>query len=538
MNFIDKDKMTYCIANILLPFKILSLYISCDKNIIMKKILLLSTVVFLLLSFKSAIDKLIDSNYIKVNADGSLRYISDEKGNTIPDFSHVGYHQGDKDIIEVNVVKTVNANENGDSQELLQTAIDEVSKLPVNKDGIRGAILLKKGTYRIPGTINITKSGIVLRGEGENATKLVATGKGQRSLIVFSGDGSLKEVPGTRVKIQDKFVPVGTFSFTVANASKFKVGDEIVVYRPGTEQWIKDLQMDKIEAREGTKQWEPTGYNLQFERKITKIDGNKVSIDNPIVMEMEQKYGGAEIFKASFEGRIGEVGIEQMLIESEYANDIDEDHGWIAVEFNKVQNAWVRNITARYFGYAAVSIKSTSKQITVKNSKCLDAKSVITGGRRYSFNNDGQLNLFIDLESTDARHDYVTGAKTLGPNVFYNCKATKTHADIGPHHRWAVGTLYDNIDTDGEINVQDRGNWGSGHGWAGVTQVLWNCKVKRAAIQNPWVSGQNYSLGTQGGKYEGRLKGRPDGVWENQNKAGINPKSLYLAQLQARKNGK
>jgi hypothetical protein len=115
---------------------------------------------------------------------------------------------------------------------------------------------------------------------------------------------------------------------------------------------------------------------------------------------------------------------------------------------------------------------------------------VITGGRRYSFSNNGQCNLFTNCHTTEGRHDYVTGSKTLGPNVFYNCTAKKTHADIGPHHRWAVGTLYDNIVTDGEINVQDRGNWGSGHGWAGVTQVLWNCTVKRAAVQSPWASGK------------------------------------------------
>ena len=80
-------------------------------------------------------------------------------------------------------------------------------------------------------------------------------------------------------------------------------------------------------------------------------------------------------------------------------------------------------------------------------------------------------------------HDYVTGAQVCGPNVFYNCTASQTFADIGPHHRWSVGTLYDNIVTDGEINVQDRGQMGSGHGWAGVTQVLWNCRVNRAAVR-------------------------------------------------------
>jgi hypothetical protein len=165
----------------------------------------------------------------------------------------------------------------------------------------------------------------------------------------------------------------------------------------------------------------------------------------------------------------------------------------------------------------------------------LDAKSKITGGRRYSFNNDGQQNLVMNCKSTEGRHDYVTGARVCGPNVFYNCTATQTHADIGPHHRWASGTLYDNIITDGEINIQDRGNWGSGHGWAGVTQIVWNCTAKRASVQSPWANGKNYCIGLTGGKYAGRLPGRPDGEWEGQNKTGLQPGSLYLAQLKARK---
>lgn len=251
---------------------------------------------------------------------------------------------------------------------------------------------------------------------------------------------------------------------------------------------------------------------------------------------MESKYGGGAVYRYTFPGRIAEVGIEHLLLESEYAGETDEDHGWTAIQFNKIENGWVRNITARYFGFAAVSLEKEAKQITVQDARCLEAKSQITGSRRYSFSNNGQLNLFMNLQAADGRHDYVTGARVCGPNVFYNCTAIRTHADIGPHHRWAVGTLYDNIVTDGEINVQDRGNWGSGHGWAGVTQVLWNCTARRAAVQSPWVSGKNYAIGLQGERYPGRLAGKPEGEWEGHNQAGLVPPSLYRAQLKARQN--
>lgn len=140
--------------------------------------------------------------------------------------------------------------------------------------------------------------------------------------------------------------------------------------------------------------------------------------------------------------------------------------------------------------------------------------------------------------SRNGRHDYVTGARVCGPNVFYNCVSINAFSDIGPHHRWATGALYDNVVTDKEINVQDRGNMGSGHGWAGVTQVLWNCRANRATVQKPWASGNNYNIGMKGNHYPGHFKDREDGVWEGLNKDNLEPRSLYQAQLQARRKEK
>jgi hypothetical protein len=345
----------------------------------------------------------------------------------------------------------------------------------------------------------------------------------------------VQEIKDTRTKITDNYVPVGAKSFTVASSNGYKAGDKIIVYRPGTEQWIKDLKMDQIVARPGTKQWQPNEYNLQYERVITKVEGNKIFIDNPIVMAMEPKYGGGEIYKYTFDGRIHNVGIENLYCESEYLSDTAENHSWDAVSFDKVENGWVKNVSAKYFAYACVHLNPWAKNISVLDCNCSDHKSVITGGRRYSFCNEGQQNLFISCHASDGRHDFVTQARTNGPNVFYNCTAKRTHADIGPHHRWSTGTLYDNIVTDGEINIQDRGNMGSGHGWVGATQVVWNCTVRRAAVQSPWANGKNYCIGMKGEKVPGHFKDRPEAEWEGLNKDGLEPQSLYMAQVNARK---
>ena len=472
-----------------------------------------------------------ESRYVRSDAKGHLLYTPDSLGNIIPDFSRVGYREGRVALPFEKMTVILFPPDTGSAQGLIQAAIDELSKQPIGANGLRGTILLRKGIYKIPGTIKIQASGIVLRGEGEE-TVLVATGKGQRSLIYASGTGNWKEITGTRKKISGDYVPVGTHVVTVEGGGGFHVGDSIMIFRPCTQQWIHDLKMDEIAVRDSTTlQWAPNDYDLYFERVVRKVNGDEITLDNPVVMEMSAQYGGGEVFRYSFAGRIRNVGVEHLTCISEYNGDEDEDHGWNAVNFNRLEDGWVRNVTARYFGYSCVNLGEQSRNITVTDCKCLDAKSKITGGRRYSFNNDGQMNLVMNCFASEGRHDYVTGARVRGPNVFFNCKAEKTHADIGPHHRWAMGTLYDNIVSDGEINAQDRGNWGTGHGWSGVNQVFWNCTSSKFAIQDPWVSGKNYVVGMKGTPYAGRLPGRNPSFAEFTDVFGVSPGMLYLAQL-------
>jgi hypothetical protein len=479
-----------------------------------------------------------ESKFVKQQKNGILEYNADKQGNTIPDFSAVGYYHGDRPIPQIPVAITIAPSNNAMQQ--IQEAIDKLSAQKPDASGFRGAILLKRGEYKIPGSLVIKASGIVLRGEGntEDGTRLIATAPNQKPLIDIQGSGKLSEIPGTRVAIADKYVPTGATSIQLTDASKFAAGDKVILYTVANDKWISDLKMDQIVARGGTRQWKAEDYNLGFERTIIRVKGNKVELDNPVMMPIDAVYGGGFLFKYHFEGRIQHVGIENLYCESPASSDTAEDHSWDAISMERIENGWVSKVTARYFSYACVNLSPHAKNITVTDSRCFDHKSKITGGRRYSFNNDGQQNLFLNCTTSDGRHDYVTGAKTLGPNVFYNCSSTITHADIGPHHRWAAGTLYDNITTDGEINVQDRGNYGSGHGWAGVTQVLWNCKVRGAAVQNPWASGKNYCIGLNGRKTTGRFKDRLDGEWEGLNKEGLQPPSLFKAQLEARQKKK
>ncbi|RYZ23225.1 MAG: hypothetical protein EOO10_21160, partial [Chitinophagaceae bacterium] len=180
----------------------------------MKKIILGSSVLLLLLAgFSFQPVKEWQSKFVQQTKNGSLKYTPDEKGNIIPDFSRVGYYHGDKEIPTITVVKTVQASPTAEQD--IQSAINEVAKMPLDKNGFRGTVLLKNGTYTINGSITINVSGIVLRGEGDG-TKLIAAGTAKRALIKVAGKGAIKELEGSRTKITDDYVPVGTFSFNVA----------------------------------------------------------------------------------------------------------------------------------------------------------------------------------------------------------------------------------------------------------------------------------------------------------------------------------
>jgi len=478
------------------------------------------------------------SRFVHQEANGMLTYVPDKRGDLLPDFSRVGYYQGNRPIPRVDATVTLGPSriKDYDDQQRIQRAIDSLSALPVQGDGFRGALLLKKGTYRVSGTLHIDSSGIVLRGEGdgEKGTVLIATGAGQRTLVDIRGQGAPREIPASRSRITEPFVPTGVFWVTVDNPALYHSGDAVILLRPGTSRWIHDLKMDQIVPKKNTVQWTPSQYNLRFKRRVTRVSGDTVQLDNPVVMQLSDIYGGGYLYRYTFAGCIGNVGVEFIRFESDYAGDTDENHGWTAVSMNAVTNGWVRSVTARYFGYSCVLLGTEASQVTVTDSRCLDAKSRITGGRRYSFCNNGQLNLFTRLFTREGRHDFVTGARTLGPNVFYDCVAERTHADIGPHHRWSVGTLYDRVRTDGRMSVQDRGNSGTGHGWTGVTQIFWNCKAREAVVQNPWVSGDNYCIGLEGNKWAGHFTDRPQGIWEGENHPGLQPASLFLAQRSER----
>jgi hypothetical protein len=485
-------------------------------------------------------------NYSKLvypGKNGRLIYTPDRNGNTIPDFSNCGFMAGGVALPEVRVAATVKPGNSNDAV-TIQSAIDMVSHLPPDKNGFRGTVLLKRGTYKIGASIRIHTSGVALRGEGqdERGTVLVATKREQHSLIVVAGKGSGK-ASGTAARILDDYVSVGAKSFRLESTKGLRAGDTIVLRRIGNLDWIREIAMDRIVPRPegGTVQWKP--FDIDYERVIREISGDRITIDAPVVCAIERRWGGGEVYGLDTTQRISHIGIENLRGDSEFDASVtaefgkekkkyfsDEKHGWDFIKIDAAENVWVRKITAVHFGYSAVNIGSGAKWVTVEDSKCLDMISQITGSRRYCFNVDGQQNLVQRCDAETGRHSFVLGARVPGPNVFLFCKATANYAASEPHHRWSTGGLFDNVSAP--IAIQDRQYYGTGHGWSGANYVLWNCEGE-LVLQNP-PTAQNWAIGHVGEKKPGAFAPRPDGVWDSYGRR-VEPRSLYLQQLKERR---
>ncbi|MGH7494767.1 MAG: hypothetical protein ACREOO_20540 [bacterium] len=488
-----------------------------------------------------------EGNYSKIvypGENGQLVYAPDEQGNVILDFSHCGYLGGGVKLPEVDVKVTL-APGDGDDGARLQAAIDEVARLPIRDNGFRGTVLLKKGRYDISDSLHISESGIVLRGEGQDTsgTILYATGTTQRSLINIAGKQNRVEVAGTEGNIIDDYVPVGARSFHVEMKDHaYRVGDQVIVRRIGNAGWIHAIGMDRITPRPSdpsrTRQWEP--FDLDYDRVITGIEGNYITVDAPIACAIEKRWGGGKLIKYTDTERIRQVGIENIRGVSSFDKSkldyedgeryySDEDHCETFILIENAVNVWVRNVTALHFIDNCVEIQKGAKWVTVQDCSNLDMVSKIDGGRRGAFQINGQLCLVQRCYAETGRHDFSVSSRVCGPNVFLHGLAIKSYSNSEAHHRWSTGGLFDNVHAN--LRVEDRQYLGTGHGWAGANYVLWNCEGTLVCQKPP--TAQNYAIGHVGPEAEPNFHGKEKGHWESHGQH-VTPESLYLKQLEDR----
>lgn len=489
---------------------------------------LLSSLLYLLLSTapcSAAEDK---NSWVREGEDGrDLVYRTEENGDRVPDFSHAGYRGGGVALPELPARVAVSPLP-GDDTALIQAALDQVASLPADAKGHRGAVLLRRGEYQIGGSLVLSASGVVLRGEGrgEEGTILVATGVDRRALIVVRGRSDFQEL-GTPLVLASERVPVGARSLKLASAAGLSRGQTILVERPGTAEWIQALGLHLSPGRTPY-QWRPGTVDLSWDRNIVSVEGDRITLDAPLTTALEPEFGGGTVVAYTWPGRLEEVGVENLRLVSAFdaSQPKDENHSWIGIRLEAARNAWVDGVTGLHFPGSLVDVDRSCRSVTLRDCQSLAPVSEDAGYRRHSYMISGELSLVLRCTAEEGRNDFTAGYLVSGPVVFLDCHALRSTGRSGPSGSWGSGFLYDNVTIDGGVLALDNLEISNqGAGWNAANSMLWQCSASLLVCRTP-PTAHNWTRGVWG-QFVG------NGTWEETN-SFAKPESLYRAQLRAR----
>lgn len=417
---------------------------------------------------------------------GRLEIVPAANGDRIPDFSAAGYGAPGAALPDVAEAVRLAPQADAGDRAAIQAAIDAVSARPLPSSGVRGAVVLAPGTYRLDGSLQISASGVVLRGSGSGDGGTVLTlEQPPGPVISIEGAGRWRAAEEPRA-IVDTYVPVGAEAVTLDSVDGLSVGDRVIVQRPFTAAFVAEIGMDQISPRAGrtTVQWKP-GRGLLMARTIVSVTGDTIGLDAPIVDAIEAADGGT-VWRYTFPGEITGVGLENLSIDGTPAaprapvpfKDLRALR-LAGIRMDKVSDAWVRDVRFRNLS-SYVVVDALAREITIEDVHGRNDLPPWWPVPAFAFSVDGQRTL-VRRCSVEADNMLVatTQSRAAGPIVFQDCEGQGPRVGAGPHQRWAAGILFDNIDVSGAIAVVDRGNMGSGQGWAGANVVVWNSTADR-----------------------------------------------------------
>jgi len=470
--------------------------------------------------------------------DGSQRLAYrtvDSRGDKIMDFSHAGYMGGGVALPSAPVRVTLSPTSSGDDTPRIQSAINQVAAMAPGASGIRGAVMLNAGTYRLNGTLNFTVSGVVLRGAGSGTSGTVMNlGSTAHEAFNVAGSGSWTQTGA--VNITSSYVPSGGRSFNVSSTSGFAAGQRVIVERNVTSGWVQFMSMHDLVRNGAPQTWIAAGTRIKSDRTITAVSGSQVTLDVPLSDSFDSTYvSGSTLSRYTFSGRISQVGVESIRVVAPAGNP-DSPPSYKLISFDAVEDAWAKDLFGQDLRSGA-STGDTAKRITMDRVTLSHTYPSNTAAAPGDFGISGTQTLLLRCKSLNAGGAFyaLTQATDVGPIVLVDFQATGGTA-VQPHQRWATGMLVDRANvSNGAIEYMNRGNLGSGHGWTMGWGVVWNSTAPHYTVQKP-QGAQNWTIGSTGDIVDRPEYGNtgggnlPRGVHESQGTA-VKPSSLYLAQL-------
>ena len=458
--------------------------------------------------------------------DDRITYLDDEQGNRILDFSYCGYKSSEQDIPDVRNAVFVSWTA-GDNTARIQRAIDYVASLVPDASGFRGAVLLDQGEFSLSESLRIAVSGIVLRGVDKEKTILLKKGVDRGALIYMEGTDDLKTLD--TLQVLSKYVPVNARTLEVASGTSLRKGDRVMVNRPSEKDWIASLGCDIFGGGIGALGWKEGDMDLSWDRTVTEVNGNQITLDAPLTVALNATYGTSTVTVYQWNGRIRNCGVENMTLISDYDKRYpkDEDHCWTGISIEDAEDCWVRRVNFKHFAGSAVIVQRTGSQVTVEDCISREPVSEIGGMRRCTFYTLGQQTLFQRCYSEHGIHDFAAGYCAAGPNAFVQCDSYESLSFSGSIDAWACGLLFDVVNIDGHnLSFKNLGQDKNGAGWNTANSLFWQCSAAEIECYAPAKDAMNRAYGCWA-QFSG------DGEWAQSNNH-VQPRSIFYAQLEER----
>ena len=499
----------------------------------------LAAVVLLLTLLGASAANAEQNHWVSLGPGGKLVYAQTTAGDRIADFSYAGYQGGGVALPHVPAKRTVSPS-GGDDTAAIQHAIDEVSALAV-LDGLRGAVELAPGIFHCANTLNINASGVVLRGAGMGKDGTTIVMAGTPHLAVRVAGKLVQKAVGPATYLTNSYVPFGTRVIRVADASDFHVGDTLLIIKPVTDAWLHFMSMNHL-SRDGQPEHWVGKDHLEVRRCIAAISGDAVTLDLPLMDNYDPQFFGstpAGVKKVDVSGQITHVGVEDLRIVAPKRGIALGDPEFDGLTMQDAVDSWVQSV-AMEETTNSIHVDSGTERITVLRCDVVQHEPVTSSAKPFDFSSNGSQILFDRCTgSGDNVFYFATQARQQGPVVMLHCRF-KGDGHIQPHQRWSTGLLIDNCDVpDGGIDMMNRGEMGTGHGWAIGWGVAWNNSAKTLEMNQP-PGVVNWSIGNRGAQsdppmpvYGGPKPDLPAAVTESSGKP-VKPESLYLEQLKER----
>lgn len=385
-------------------------------------------------------------------------------GGPLPDFSWAGYHAGG-DLPNAKVSASVrDFGVRGDGK------TDDTAAFQRALDQAAGVLLVPAGHYQLAGPVTITRSGLVLRGEGRGSVLHFASSLADVQGLATLPASNKLSWSGGLIQVSPKasersLTPVtsaarrGDERLRVANASGIRAGDVLFlrVSEDGQRSLERYLLGEPAAGAEGMPlQSTCASRFFDWPFQVARVEGNEVVLAQPLRTDVRPSWAPT-LWRMPV---AREIGIEHLTIDfpsTPYPGH-HRERGYNAIEFSRnVMDAWVRDVEIRnsdsgvFVGHRCKGL--TLIQLHFVSSRPGDAKGH-QGHHGVALMGSADV-LVADLSfEAEFIHELTLSHRAVG-NVFSGPVRGK-RIDLDLHRDAPFENLFQQL--SGDLHLQDSGS--------------------------------------------------------------------------------